>query len=127
MKFSLLLGRAVFGGFLLYNGIHHFMVHKAMAQYVDAKGIPAPDVAVTATGVALTLGGTSLVLGVKPELGAATVARFLAGVSPIMHDFWKVEDPQKRQAEIIHFSKNIALLGAALALMGAGNGKRNCH
>ncbi len=76
MKFSLLLGRAVFGGFFLYNGIHHFMEHKAMAQYVDAKGIPAPDVAVTATGVALTLGGTSLVLGVKPELGAATVAGF---------------------------------------------------
>lgn len=127
MKFPQLLGRAVFGGFFLYHGIHHLMEHKAMAQYVEAKGIPAPDVAVTATGVALTLGGASLVLGIKPELGAATVAGFLAGVSPLMHDFWTVEDPQKRQAEMIHFTKNMALLGAALALMGAGNGKRNCH
>jgi uncharacterized membrane protein YphA (DoxX/SURF4 family) len=127
MKAPYLLGRALFGGFFLYNGIHHFMERKAMAQYVDAKGIPMPDVAVTATGLALTLGGASLVLGIKPELGAVAVAGFLAGVSPLMHDFWKVEDPQKRQAEMINFSKNMALLGAAFALMGNGDGKTRCH
>ena len=98
-----------------------------MAQYVDAKGVPMPDVAVTATGIALTLGGASLVLGIKPELGAVAVAGFLAGVSPLMHDFWKAEDPQRRQVEMINFSKNMALLGAALALMDTGNGKRKCH
>ena len=127
MKAPYLLGRALFGGFFLYNGIHHFMERKAMAQYVDAKGIPLPYVAVTATGLALTLGGASLVLGIKPELGAVAVAGFLAGVSPLMHDFWKVEDPQKRQAEMINFSKNMALLGAAFALMGNGDGKTRCH
>jgi putative oxidoreductase len=126
MKLPYLLGRAVFGGFFLYNGIHHLMERKAMAQYVDTKGIPMPDAAVTATGVALTLGGASLVLGIKPVLGAVAVAGFLAGVSPVMHDFWKVEDPQRRQSEMINFSKNMALLGAALALTGIGNGKRSC-
>jgi putative oxidoreductase len=127
MKLPYFLGRAVFGGFFLYSGIHHFMERKAMAQYVDAKGVPMPDVAVTATGIALTLGGASLVLGIKPELGAVAVAGFLAGVSPLMHDFWKAEDPQRRQVEMINFSKNMALLGAALALMDTGNGKRKCH
>jgi len=127
MKLPYFLGRAVFGGFFLYSGIHHFMERKAMAQYVDAKGVPMPDVAVTATGIALTLGGASLVLGIEPELGAVAVAGFLAGVSPLMHDFWKAEDPQRRQAEMINFSKNMALLGAALALMDTGNGKRKCH
>ena len=127
MKLPYFLGRAVFGGFFLYSGIHHFMERKAMAQYVDAKGVPMPDVAVTATGIALTLGGASLVLGIEPELGAVAVAGFLAGVSPLMHDFWKAEDPQRRQVEMINFSKNMALLGAALALMDTGNGKRKCH
>lgn len=117
MKLPHVLGRLVFGGFFLYNGIHHFMERKAMAQYVNAKGIPMPDVAVTATGVALTLGGASIAFGIKPELGAVAVAGFLAGVSPMMHDFWKVEDPQRRQSEMINFAKNMALLGAALALM----------
>ncbi|MFZ0198260.1 MAG: DoxX family protein [Candidatus Sulfotelmatobacter sp.] len=117
-KLPFLLGRFVFGGFFLYNGIHHFLQHREMAQYVGAKNVPLPDVAVTASGVALALGGASLVLGVKPTLGAAAVAGFLAGVSPIMHDFWKVEDPEKQQGEMINFTKNMALLGASLALMG---------
>jgi len=126
VKLPFLLGRFIFGGFFLYNGINHFIQRKEMAQYVSAKNVPMPDAAVTASGVALTLGGASLMLGVKPALGAAAVAWFLAGVSPVMHDFWKVQDPEKRQGEMINFAKNMALLGGALALMGVGNGKRNC-
>ncbi|PYX43720.1 MAG: hypothetical protein DMG79_21825, partial [Acidobacteria bacterium] len=46
------------------------------------------------------------------------VAGFLAGVSPVMHNFWNVQDPQQRMSEMINFTKNMALLGSALALMG---------
>lgn len=126
MKLPFLLGRLVFGGFFLYNGINHFIQRKEMVQYVRAKNVPLPEAAVTASGVALTLGGASLVLGVKPAVGAAAVAVFLAGVSPLMHDFWRVQDPEKRQGEMINFTKNIALLGGSLALIGVGNGKRSC-
>jgi hypothetical protein len=35
-----------------------------------------------------------------------------------MHDFWSVQDPNQRMNEMVHFSKNLALLGSALALMG---------
>jgi len=62
------LGRMVFGGFFLYNGINHLVQRKQMAQYVASKNVPAPDAAVTASGIALTLGGASLVLGIKPQL-----------------------------------------------------------
>jgi hypothetical protein len=40
-----------------------------------------------------------------------------------MHDFWRVQDPEKRQGEMINFSKNMGLLGAALALMGVESRK----
>ncbi|MGA6983897.1 MAG: DoxX family protein [Candidatus Sulfotelmatobacter sp.] len=123
MKIPYTLGRLVFGGYFLYNGIHHFLERKTMARYVEAKHVPMPDVAVTATGVALTLGGASLMLGIKPKFGAAAVAGFLAGVSPVMHDFWKAQDPEKRQQEMINFSKNMALLGGSLALMGVEDGR----
>jgi len=43
---------------------------------------------------------------------------FLAGVSPIMRDFWRNQDPNKCQANVIKFMKNAALAGGALALMG---------
>ncbi len=118
MKVPFLIGRLAFGGFFLYNGINHFKNHRAMAEYTAAKNVPAPDLAVIASGVALTLGGASILLGVKPKLGAAALIGFLAGVSPIMHDFWKIEDPEKRTGEMINFAKNMALLGAAVALAG---------
>ncbi len=123
MRLPFVLGRLVFGGFFLYNGINHFIQRKQMAQYVASKHVPAPDAAVTASGIALTLGGASLVLGIKPQLGAAAVAGFLLGVSPVMHDFWRVQDPEKRQSEMINFSKNMALLGGSLALMGVEDKK----
>ena len=89
-----------------------------MAQYAKSKNVPAPDVAVAASGAALVIGGASLLLGVKPKMGAMAIAGFLAGVSPVMHDFWKQENPEQRQMEMIQFSKNMALLGGTLALIG---------
>src|SRR6185437_322464 len=118
MKIPFLLGRIVFGGFFLYNGIHHFLEHKSLAQYARAKNVPAADVAIPASGAALVVGGASILLGIKPRLGALAIIGFLAGVSPAIHDFWKIEDPNQRMNEMINFSKNLALLGAALALMG---------
>lgn len=118
MKASYLLGRMIFGGFFLYNGIHHLQEAEGMAQYAGSKGVPAPELAVKATGVALIAGGTSVLLGLKKEWGAATIAGFLLGVSPLMHDFWKEKDPGQRQNQMINFAKNLALFGAALAFMG---------
>lgn len=119
MGFAHALGRLVFGGFFLYNGINHFKNRKALEQYAAFKKLPQPDLAVVLSGAALTISGASLVLGLKPRLGALGVLGFLAAASPTMHDFWNQEDAGQKQNEMIHFSKNIAMLGAALALMGA--------
>ena len=104
------LGRALFGAYFIYNGINHFKKHEALAQYAQAKNVPNPDAAVIATGVALVAGGASLALGLKPKLGASSVIGFLAAVSPMMHNFWKEEDPGERQKSMIDFGKNTALL-----------------
>jgi putative oxidoreductase len=117
MKVPFLIGRIVFGGFFLYSGINHFLNRKSMAQYAGAKNVPAPDVAVTLSGAALVVGGGSILLGLQPKLGAAAIVAFLAGVSPMIHDFWRAEDPNQRQNDMVHFMKNMALLGAALSLL----------
>lgn len=118
MKIPFLIGRLVFGGFFLYNGINHFKERKKFTGYAKSKNVPLAKVAVTATGVALIAGGTSILLGIKPKLGAAAIATFLGGVSPLMHDFWRIEDPEQRMREMVNFTKNLALLGGALALLG---------
>jgi len=118
MKAPFFLGRLIFGGFCLYNGIHHFQERKLLARYASAKGVPLPDVAVTASGALLIAGGTSILLGVKPKWGVLAVIAFLAGVSPAMHDFWRSDDPNQSQNDLHHFMKNMAMLGAAMALLG---------
>jgi putative oxidoreductase len=117
MRAPFLLGRLMFGGYFIISGINHFKNKGQMTQYTASKKVPKPEVAVTATGVALIAGGASILLGVKPKLGAASLIGFLAGVSPIMHDFWKQEDQQQRMQETVNFMKNLALAGSALALM----------
>lgn len=142
MKSAFFLGRLIFGGFFLYNG-KASLQHEAKAT---AHGVRPSVVLLkqrrrasfhgaqehgavcrrqehsrarlggTATGAALVLGGASVLLGVKPKLGAAAIAGFLAGVTPLMHDFWARQDPQQRMNDQVNFTKNMAL-GAALALM----------
>jgi uncharacterized membrane protein YphA (DoxX/SURF4 family) len=118
MKAPFLIGRLLFGGFFLYNGINHLKQRKNLAMYAQSKGVPNPEIAVTLSAVPLLIGGTSLLLGIKPKLGALAILGFLAGVSPIMHDFWRNEDPNERMNNMVNFAKNAALAGGALALMG---------
>jgi putative oxidoreductase len=116
-KVPFVLGRLLFGGFFLYGGIHHFQQLKGLSRYAGAKHVPNPDIAVAVSGAALVLGEASLLLGIKPKAGAAAVAAFLGAISPVMHDFWNQQDPQQKQTEMVNFTKNLALLGAALTLM----------
>ena len=118
MKAPFLIGRLAFGGFFLYSGINHLRNRKAMAPYAQSKGVPNPELAVAASAIPLLIGGTSLLLGIKPKLGALAILGFLAGVSPVMHDFWRNEDPNERMNNMVNFMKNTALAGGALALMG---------
>lgn len=118
MKTPFLIGRILFGGFFVYSGINHFVRKREMAQYARAKGVPLSAHGVTVGGVLLLIGGTSILLGLKPKLGAAAIVTFLASAAPTVHDFWTAQDPQQRENEMIHFMKDVALLGAALALTG---------
>jgi putative oxidoreductase len=109
----LTIGRAILGGYFLYNGIQHFRNIDAMTGYAESKGVPAAKVAVAVTGGLLVAGGLSLLTGVKPKAGAMMIETFLLGVSPAMHAFWNAEG-ETRQAEQVNFLKNMALAGAGL-------------
>jgi uncharacterized membrane protein YphA (DoxX/SURF4 family) len=117
-KFALLAGRVIFGGYFLYNGINHFLNRKMLADYARSKDVPAPDLAVTASGLLILAGGISILAGVQPKIGAGLITTFLLGVSPQMHAFWKEEDPQQHMNEMVNFTKNMALVGASLLAAG---------
>ena len=117
MRSLFVLGRALFGGFFIYNGLNHLRHSDQMAPYAEAKGVPAPAVAVNGTAALLLAGGARVALGLKPRQGLVTLIAFLLPTTFQMHRFWEETDPQRQKAETTNFAKNIALIGAALALM----------
>ena len=104
MRPLFVIGRALFGGFFIYNGINHLARSASMEAYAQSKGVPSPVAAVNGTAALLLAGGISVVAGLKPT-------------TLQMHRFWEQEDPQQRMGEMVNFTKNVALIGAALALM----------
>ena len=116
MRSLFLLGRAIFGGYFAYSGLRHFAETEGLSQYAGAKGVAAPEAAVRASGALLLAGGVSILAGVKPREGLAAIIGFLVPVTMQMHRFWDVENPEQRMNEMINFTKNFALVGAALMM-----------
>jgi uncharacterized membrane protein YphA (DoxX/SURF4 family) len=85
-------------------------------EYARSLGAPNPDLLVPLSGVTIIAGGLMIALGIWADLGALLVIGFLAGITPIMHAFWRIEDAMEQQIQTAMFFKNLALLGAALII-----------
>ena len=117
MDIAFLIGRILFGGFFIINGLNHLLKMESMVGYAASKHVPAPKVAIFITGIMLLLGGLGVLLGVFVVISVVLLVVFLAVTAFIMHDFWDVRDEPMRTMEKVNFMKNIALAGAALTLL----------
>jgi uncharacterized membrane protein YphA (DoxX/SURF4 family) len=114
------LARLLFGGGLLVLALRNITNLDGRIAYAEAKGVPSAD-ALVPLGSGLLLGGSiGIGLWKLPRLSAASVAAFLVGVTPTIHDFWAVDD-ESRSEELTSFLQNITLLGAALAFFKQAN------
>jgi len=117
MEILFLIGRIVLGAYYLFNAFNHFRNLEMMTGYAASKGVPSPRLAVAGTGVLLLLGGLSILLGYQPTIGVLLIVIFLVPVAFMMHNFWAVQDPQMKMAEVVNFMKNIALAASALMFL----------
>ena len=118
MDVIFLIGRILFALLFVSSG---FMAHlgeggKQGREYARSLGAPSPNLLVPLSGVTIIVGGLMIALGIWADLGALLVIGFLLGITPIMHAFWKVDDPQMQQIQSAMFFKNVALLGAAVII-----------
>lgn len=111
------VGRILLGGFFLFNGLNHFIGLQNLSGYAASKGVPAPTLAVIVTGLLLAVGGLAILFGRYVQIGLWALVIFFVFVTPWMHGFWAVQDPQQRMVEMIMFLKNVALLGSVLLLL----------
>jgi uncharacterized membrane protein YphA (DoxX/SURF4 family) len=117
MDILFLIGRILFGGYFLMNGMNHLFKSAGLAGYAASKGVPQPKLAVFSSGLLILFGGVAIILGVYILYAVGALALFLIPVSFMMHAFWKISDPMQKIMEQVNFMKNMALLGAALMLL----------
>jgi uncharacterized membrane protein YphA (DoxX/SURF4 family) len=117
MNISFLVGRIIVGIFYLYNGINHFTKFGAMTEYAKFKGVPLAEVAVAVSSLLLLVAAFTIISGIFPEIGVVSLVLFFLPMTFMMHNFWAVVQEQQ-MAEMVNFSKNIALMGSALMFLG---------
>jgi len=115
MDVILLIARLLFVFLFIGSAFGHLTQATAMAGYAGAKGVPSPKLAVQASGVAMLVGGLSILLGIWGDLGALIIAVTMVVTAVMMHAFWKEADAQAKQMEMINFNKALSLAGGALA------------
>jgi len=111
-----LIGRIIFGGYFLLNGINHMKNHKGITLYAASKKTPVPGFAAFVSGLLILLGGVGIIFWMYPKISLILISVFLFFVTLQMHRFWESADQERRMTEKINFLKNFALFGAALIM-----------
>ena len=100
------------------NKIPHF---GAVAGIMAKVGIPAPQIMLVGAIVFLISGSLSIIIGYKARFGAGLLLVFLVLATYFFHDFWNVTGEQQKD-QMIHFMKNLGLMGAMLLVIANGPG-----
>jgi putative oxidoreductase len=100
------------------NKIPHF---SQVAKFMESAGVPAPELLLVGAIVFLVVGSVSVIVGYKARVGAALLLTFLVLASYYFHPFWRLEG-QAQQEQMIHFMKNLSMMGAMLFVVANGSG-----
>src|SRR5208282_3576373 len=100
------------------NKIPHF---SDVAKYMESAGVPASQFMLAGAIVFLLAGSVSVIVGYQARIGAALLLTFLVLASYYFHPFWRLEG-QAQQEQMIHFMKNLSMMGAMLFIMANGSG-----
>src|SRR5258708_15835613 len=116
------LGRLLLSTIFLMAAVGNKIPHFSdVAKFMESAGVPAPQFLLVGAIVFLVVGSLSVIVGYKARIGAALLLTFLVLASYYFHPFWKL-DGQAQQEQMIHFMKNLAMMGAMLFVVANGSG-----
>ena len=113
-----LLGRVLLGLIFLISGIHKITDPHGTQQYMIMMGMTRMTTLLYLGAVAVELGGAlSLLLGYRARMGGWLLFLFMIPTTLIFHT--NFGDPN----QLIHFLKNLAIMGGLLYVAGYGAGR----
>jgi putative oxidoreductase len=119
--FGPLIGRILIALIFLLAGFGKLTGFEGTVGYIASKGLPLPQLAAVGAILVELGGGIMLVVGWKTRLAAAAMFIFTALTALIFHNFWSVP-PEQAQNQMIHFMKNISMMGGLLYVVIHGAG-----
>jgi len=117
-----LLGRVLISAIFILGGISKIMAFSMYTGYVAAGHLPLPAVSLgIATAIEL-VGGLAILAGFWTRFTASVVFLYLIPTTLLFHKFW-VFQGMDRMNQMIHFEKNLAIMGGLLILAVHGAGR----
>ncbi len=116
-----LLGRILLSMVFILGGIGKITGFSYEEGMVAAKHLPLPAVALGIAMAIELLGGLAILIGVRARLTAWIVFLYLIPTTFLFHNFWAVEGADRIDT-LIHFEKNLAIMGGLLFLAAFGPG-----
>lgn len=112
-----LVGRILLASIFLWSAIKSIRTFEATAEMMQSEhGIVVPQVLLLGAIVFLLLGSIAVILGIRARWGAVLLILFLIPTTIIFHP------PTGDEADLIHFMKNLGLMGGLLLIVTFGPG-----
>ena len=112
-----LAGRIAIGVLFLLSGLSKIAAPAATQGYIASVGLPLPVVSYAIAVAVEVLGSCLLIAGVRTRFVAAGMAVFALATALAFHKNFA------DQNQMIHFMKNIAIMGGLLQVVAFGGGK----
>ena len=100
----------------LISGLGKLAAHEGTVGYIASVGLPAPELGYWVAVVVEILGGLAIVLGYRTKIVALGMAAFTVIAALAFHNSFG------DQNQMIHFLKNIAIVGGLLQVAAFGAG-----
>ena len=110
------IGRVLLGVGLAAQASEDFRDMEDTVDYAESAGVPMPELAAPFASGMMLVSGVLVALWKLPRLSTGAIVTFLAVVTTTMHDFWNADEDAK-EGERLAFWGNMAMFGAALALL----------
>lgn len=111
--------RLLLGAIFLSSSVNAIQNAEDMTAPAEALGLPEPETMVRLHGGINLLGGLMLALNIKPKLASWALIGNLIPTTLGGHQFWEEDDDGAKMNQMIHFLKNVSLLGGLLTVIAS--------
>lgn len=117
-----LAGRILLAAVFVLSGFNKLNNFSGTAGFMASAGLPITEVLLVMTILIELICGLMLVTGYRTRLAALILFLFMIPVTLVFHNPAAATDAALAQQQMIHFLKNLAIMGGLLQLWAFGPG-----